>query len=75
VRLGLPLEALCMVGDRLYTDIALGQNTPVHTALVLTGETKREDLSGSAFQPDYVFEDLAALVQVLNKARGGGSRP
>lgn len=64
-RIGHPLETLCMVGDRLYTDIAMGQSTPIRTALVLSGETKRADLAGSPFVPDYVFENLAALTAAL----------
>lgn len=64
-RLGLPVETLCMVGDRLYTDIAMGQNAPIRTALVLSGETRREDLASSPFRPDYVFENLAELTQHL----------
>jgi len=59
-KLGLPVEELCMVGDRLYTDIALGK-TGCATVLVLSGETKREDLEGSPFQPDYVMADLSEL--------------
>jgi HAD superfamily hydrolase (TIGR01450 family) len=61
-RLGLPIESLCMVGDRLYTDIAMGQTAPIKTALVLSGETRAEDVPGSPFQPDYVFAHLADLV-------------
>lgn len=64
-KLGLPLESLCMVGDRLYTDIAMGQQAPLQTALVLSGETKREDLASSPFQPDYVFAGLHELVEAL----------
>ena len=64
-RIGQPLEALCMVGDRLYTDIAMGQAAPIRTALMLSGETKRDDLAGSPFVPDYVFENLAALTAAL----------
>ncbi len=64
-RLGLPLEALCMVGDRLYTDIAMGQTAPIRTALVLSGETKAEDIPASPFQPDYVFENLGELTRRL----------
>jgi len=65
-KLGLPVEALCMVGDRLYTDIAMGQTAPLHTALVLSGETRREDVVGSPYQPDYVFENLAGLLAALS---------
>ncbi len=64
-KLDLPVEALCMVGDRLYTDIALGK-TGLTTVLVLSGETHPEDLAGSPFQPDFVMRDLSELVGALN---------
>ncbi len=70
-RLGLPLKALCMVGDRLYTDIAMGQAAPIQTALVLSGETQAADLPGSPFQPDHIFENLGALLAALIALRGG----
>jgi HAD superfamily hydrolase (TIGR01450 family) len=63
-KLGLPVESLGMVGDRLYTDIALGQ-WGVVTVLVLTGETKEGDLLDSRYQPDYVMNDLAELTLFL----------
>jgi len=59
-----PLESLCMVGDRLYTDIALGE-TGITTVLVLTGETKREEISNSPHQPDYVMQDLVEFLASL----------
>ncbi|HOR83325.1 MAG TPA: hypothetical protein PLW41_01315 [Anaerolineaceae bacterium] len=37
---------------------------------MLSGETKREDLPGSPFQPDFVCEDLAELGRVLEAERG-----
>jgi ribonucleotide monophosphatase NagD (HAD superfamily) len=61
-------ESLIMVGDRLYTDIAMGTTAGVGTALVLSGETRREDLPGSPFQPDFVVEDLAELGSLLEAA-------
>ena len=66
-KLGLPVEALCMVGDRLYTDIAMGQTAPLHTALVLSGETRRDDLAASPFVPDYVFENLGELLEAIKR--------
>ena len=63
-KLGLPVEALCMVGDRLYTDIALGK-TGLSTVLVLSGETRPEDIAASPFQPDVVLQNLAHLVQEM----------
>ena len=65
-KFSLPLESLCMVGDRLYTDIALGR-CGVHTALVLCGETSRWELAQSDVRPDFVFRDLAEMGDVLRK--------
>ena len=61
---GLPLEAHCMIGDRLYTDIALGK-WGITTALVLSGETKKEDLADSPFEPDFVVSDIAEMGDIL----------
>ena len=63
-KLSLPVNALCMVGDRLYTDIALGK-TGLTTILVLSGETRPEDIAGSPFQPDFTMQNLAELVARL----------
>jgi 4-nitrophenyl phosphatase len=60
-RVGLPVEAMGMIGDRLYTDIALGQTSGIITVLVLSGETKPQDLQGSPFQPDYIFANLGEV--------------
>ncbi len=63
-RLAVPIERMCMVGDRLYTDIALGR-TGLATVLVLSGETRREDLPGSPYQPDFIVANLAELLAIL----------
>jgi len=57
---------LAMVGDRLYTDIALGKHG-LTTVLVLSGETHREDLQDSEIQPDYVVENLEELATLVRK--------
>jgi len=64
---GFPLEAHCMVGDRLYTDIALGQ-WGIMTTLVLSGETKQSDLAESSFKPDLVARDIAEMTALLREA-------
>jgi len=66
-KLRLPIESLCMVGDRLYTDIALGK-TGLLTVLVLSGETHAEDLEASPFQPDWVMRDLAGLMETMQNS-------
>jgi len=63
---GLEPEDLVMVGDRLYTDIALGKTTGVKTVLVLSGETRREDLESAKYLPDLVCENLADLTRYLS---------
>ena len=67
---GFPVAQIAMIGDRLYTDIALG-NCGITTILVLCGETKREDLLVSKFKPDFVIENLAELTNQLIKQKSG----
>ena len=62
-----PITTLAMVGDRLYTDIALGSSANITTILVLSGESRREDLKNSPFQPDYIFSNLGALAKRLSQ--------
>lgn len=61
-----PKNRICMIGDRLYTDIAMGRNG-IRTILVLSGETNREMSQKSEFQADLVLDNLAALLQLLLK--------
>jgi 4-nitrophenyl phosphatase len=65
-RLGLPPEDVLVVGDRLDTDIALGERAGMTTALVLTGVTDAADLDASPIEPDYVLDSLAGLESVLD---------
>ena len=57
-------EDMCIFGDRLYTDIALGKRHGVTTVLVLSGETILEDAQKAEVcdRPDYIFEDLDAVM-------------
>lgn len=59
-----PAETV-VVGDRLDTDIALGERAGMQTALVLTGTTDRADLADCDVEPDHVLEDLGEIDQVL----------
>ena len=64
-RIGLPLSAMCMIGDRLYTDIALGATAGIPTILVLSGETKADEVAGSPHQPSYIFQNLGTVADAL----------
>ena len=64
---------MAMIGDRLYTDIALGQASGIATVLVLSGETKPEDLKDSPFKPDYTFQNLAGVADWLEQHSGSAA--
>ncbi|MFO7154033.1 MAG: HAD-IIA family hydrolase [Caldicoprobacter oshimai] len=63
--LGCAKEDMVFIGDRLYTDIAIGFYHGVTSVLVLTGETKREDLENSDVKPTLVVERLADLIPFI----------
>ena len=57
---GFPKEKMCVFGDRLYTDIAMGKRHGITSVLVLSGETHREDVDSAAEcdRPDFIFPSL-----------------
>jgi len=61
-RMDLAAQQCAMVGDRLETDVKMGNAAGTTTVLVLTGVTTREMLEVSEIQPDYVLESIARLV-------------
>jgi HAD superfamily hydrolase (TIGR01450 family) len=60
---------VAMLGDRLYTDIAMANNAGVLSVLVLTGETKADALEGTAHPPDVVIEHAGLFAGMLSDAR------
>jgi len=64
-KFGFAIAEMAMVGDRLYTDIALGQTSGITTCLVLSGETHPEDVANSEFQPTYTFDHLGSIADWL----------
>jgi len=67
---GVPMDEICMVGDRLYTDIKLGLNCGVLSVLVLSGETTYEDVKNSDIKPDLIFENIGEIAALLEKLSG-----
>jgi HAD superfamily hydrolase (TIGR01457 family) len=67
-RVGLPVSTMCMIGDRLYTDIALGATAGIPTILVLSGETRKEDVASSPYKPTYIFQNLGGVAEYLKNA-------
>lgn len=62
---GVSREQTAMVGDRLYTDIALGANSGIASILLYSGETDREMYAKSEIRADFVFGDLGELQGAL----------
>lgn len=55
-------EDCLIVGDRLETDVRMGVEAGIDTALVLTGATPRVALRNANVEPTYVLEKLADLL-------------
>lgn len=62
---GVPAEQTAVVGDRLYTDIALGKNNGLLSILVLTGETAREDVN-DANKPDVILDHIGKILDYIS---------
>lgn len=75
-RLGLEATDLLMVGDRLYTDVAMARSAGALGALVLSGEATAEDVARASDceRPHFVFADLAELGEALEAARADLSK-
>jgi NagD protein len=67
---GLESHNLAMVGDRLYTDMAMAHRAGAVGVLVLTGETDADDAARYSPAPDLVVANLAEFgVQLRNAHR------
>ncbi len=64
---GFSTEQMCIFGDRLYTDIALGKSFGVTSCLVLSGETKQSDVDSAKDKdkPDLTFNSLEDVDKIL----------
>ncbi len=62
-QLQLPADECLIIGDRLETDIQMGIDLSMDTALVLTGITTRETLAKSGIKPTYVLESVADIMK------------
>ena len=68
-RLGVPPERAAMVGDRVATDVVMGQQLGMTGVLVLSGATTVADLEASDIRPDYVIASLADLLPTPEESR------
>jgi len=64
-KLGLPASQITYIGDRLYTDVAMARASGMLSVLVLSGETRIDDLESSEIQPDLVATGLDEIAQAI----------
>lgn len=54
-----------VIGDRLETDVEMGNDAGMTTVLVLTGASARRDVDERVIEPDHVIESLSDVRRVL----------
>ena len=59
-------ETTAMVGDRMDTDVVSGLEAGMHTVLVLTGSTTREEAERFPYRPSRIVDSIAELVDELD---------
>ena len=62
-------QEVAVVGDRLYTDIAVAAGTEVTSILVMSGETTGEMLANSDIKPDIIAENVGEVGEYLREKR------
>lgn len=60
-----PAQCL-IVGDRLSTDIAMAHEAGMDSALVLTGDSTREEATASPFQPTRIINALPEILTMIS---------
>lgn len=58
-------ETAAMVGDRMETDVVSGLEAGMHTVLVLSGLTVREDAERFPYRPSRIVDSVADLIDEL----------
>lgn len=58
-------EEIAVIGDRIYTDIALANDSKATSIMVLTGETQLKDLDDYDYSPDIIVDSLESIIPML----------
>ena len=66
---GLRADQIAMVGDRIYTDVAMARNAGALGVLVLSGETTLETAMASSPQPDITALNIEEFGNLLISSR------
>ena len=68
-RMNLEPSQIAMVGDRIYTDIAMAHNAGAFGVLVLSGETTLETAQQAERQPSLICRNIEHLGELLSESR------
>ena len=66
-RTGYSPRQTCLIGDRVYTDIACGVNAGIDTIFVLSGEGVMDDIEKYGVQPTYCMQNIREVLNTLEK--------
>jgi NagD protein len=58
-------ESTVMVGDRMDTDVVAGIEAGLETVLVLTGSTRKSDITRFPFRPHRVCDSIADVIDLV----------
>ncbi len=66
-KFGCEKKDACLIGDRVYTDIACGVNAGIDTVFVLSGEGVESDIEKYHVRPTWILQNIR---EVLNTIQG-----
>ncbi|MGH9655226.1 MAG: HAD-IIA family hydrolase [Bryobacteraceae bacterium] len=72
--LGLAPRKIAMVGDRIYTDMAMARAAGAFAVLVLSGEATAGEVSALQTPPDLILHDIGEFGKLLCMSRNGRSK-
>lgn len=62
---------ICVIGDRLYTDIQAGLNAKVSSVCVLSGEAAEQDIIYGDITPTYTFSSVKDVFKCIRQVNEG----
>ena len=58
-------QEILFVGDTLYTDIQLAEESGFRSCLVLSGNSSKDTLKNYTIEPDHIIDDISHLFEII----------
>ena len=71
-RTGFSPRQTCLIGDRVYTDIACGVNAGIDTVFVLSGEGVPSDMEKYHVRPTWIMQNIREVLSKIKEEQGEG---